>query len=97
VNWLRQKVKNAMTWASGEETPFPELGKFLLIGGDAHLQIRETFFGDNVYVDEDCGVYTRQFLGFEDAFYIQVYVHESVHLSDALELITRGRECGKAS
>ena len=86
-----------MTLASGPETPFPKLGKFILIGGDAHLQVRETFFLDAVIVDEDYGVYTRQFLGFEDAFYIQVYVHESVHLSDALELLTKGRDLGKAS
>ena len=90
---LLRKLKNLVF---GPELPFPDLGKFLLIGGPLHLQIRETFCRDAIIDTEEHGVYRREFLEFKDDFCIvQVYVHESTSLKEALGLLTRGRHAAE--
>ena len=53
---LLQRLKNFLF---GDETTVPDEGKFLLIGGPAHLQIRYTYFTAEI-IDDEAGVYRER-------------------------------------
>ena len=89
---LLQRLNNFLF---GDETPVPDEGKFLLIGGPAHLQIRYAYFTAEI-IDDESGIYRREFIGFLDApTYHQVYVYEHTTRGEAIDLLLNRRRNGE--
>ena len=89
---LLQRLKNFLF---GDETTVPDEGKFLLIGGPAHLQIRYTYFTAEI-IDDEAGVYRREFVGFLDGpAYHQVYIYEHTTRAEAIDLLLNRRRNGE--
>ena len=85
-----QKIKDSQTrlmnWWCGVEQEFPKEGTFTLVGGPHHLETEQCFITANeIEVGES--VYRKEFLGFEDSVYHQIYVHERVTKGEALDLL----------
>ncbi len=91
----RLKVR-LMDWAAGLEQDYPADGKFLLLGGPKHLQIIQCWVTQEI-VDTDEGIYRREFIGFENSVYHQVYVHELTTKCEALDLLLKRTRHGTES
>jgi hypothetical protein len=97
---MMQKIRRLKTffmdWWCGLEQDYPADGKFLLLGGPKHLQIVKCWVTQEI-VDTDEGIYRREFIGFENSVYHQVYVHEMTTKCEALDLLLKRKRHGEAS